>query len=91
MEAESQVEDMLSVIPEDSAESLAESAPATPQSKAIPVARKGGETLPESVSIISTRRSSLRSPNDYSQFEGLIERVSERVDKQNCSCACEIF
>lgn len=89
MEADSQAPDTLPMIPEDSAESQPES----PLPAHLRVTPKSPETVPDSVSSISTRRSSLRSPLDfpYAQFEGLAERVSERVDKQNCSCACHVF
>lgn len=93
MESDSPASEMLSIIPEDSAEWQAESDPQTPATVNLGKVLKSGETVPESTSSISTRRSSLRSPKDfsYAQFEGLAERVSERVDKQNCSCACQVF
>lgn len=93
MESDSPSPEMLSIIPEDSAEWQVESVPQSPAPVNLGKTPKSGETVPESVSSISTRRSSLRSPKDfsYAQFEGLAERVSERVDKQNCSCACQVF
>lgn len=88
MDGEVLVVATLSVIPEDSAESQTESTPTSPIPKAFRKVKKGAEM--DSASFTSTRRSSLRTPS-YSQFEGLTERVSERVDKENSSCACQVF
>jgi len=84
--------DTLPIIPEDSAEWLADSNPTSPLPALPRGTRKRAEIVPESASSISTRRSSLPTQDfAYEKFEGLTERVSERVDKQNCSCACQVF
>lgn len=86
MDAAVQIVATLSVIPEDSAESVTDSTPTSPLPKAFRKGRKVQEIFQDSMSFTSTHHSSLRS-SSYSQFE----RVSERVSKENSSCACQVF
>ena len=93
MDADIPAANTLPIIPEDSAEWQSDSNPASPIPTRPRAPRKNIEAIPESASSVSTRRSSLPAAPDftYAKFEGVSERVSERVDKQNCSCACQVF
>jgi len=83
----------LSVIPEDSAESLPES-PTLPLCSQLRAKLRSSENG-EAHSVRSTIRTSTRSAGSTpltaleAEWEGL--RASEYVAKQPCSCACALF